>query len=55
MLEIKFVRQNLSAVREAMQKRNTDVDLDSFAQSEDLRKGSLTEIETFKIPPQYCF
>lgn len=48
MLEIKFVRQNLSVVREAMQKRNTDVDLDSFAQSEDLRKGSLTEIETLR-------
>lgn len=48
MLEIKFVRQNLSAVREALQKRNTDVDLEPFVQSEDLRKSSLTEIETLR-------
>lgn len=48
MLEIKFVRQNLSVVSEALQKRNTDADLDSFARSEDLRKGSLTEIEALR-------
>lgn len=49
MLEIKFVRQNLSVVREALQKRNTDADLEALVGFEDLRRESLLEIENLRF------
>lgn len=55
MLEIKFVRQNLSVVREALRKRNTDADLEALVGFEDLHKESLLEIENLRFRPQQCF
>jgi seryl-tRNA synthetase len=48
MLEIKFVRQNLSAVREALAARVHPADLDIFIKSDDERREILQEIESLR-------
>ncbi len=45
MLEIKFVRQNLSEVRRALAKRGDTANLDNFQKCEDQRREVLLEIE----------
>ena len=48
MLDLKFVRQNLSLVKESMRKRGqTDV-LDQFSESDEKRRAILQEVETLK-------
>lgn len=48
MLEIKFVSQNLSAVRKALEARNYQVDLGAFKKCDDERRAILQEIETLR-------
>jgi seryl-tRNA synthetase len=48
MLEIKFVSQNLSAVRKALEARNYQVDLDAFKKCDDERRTILQEIESLR-------
>jgi seryl-tRNA synthetase len=48
MLEIKFVSQNLSAVRKALEVRNYRVDLDTFKKCDDDRRTMLQEIESLR-------
>ncbi|MEJ2164881.1 MAG: serine--tRNA ligase [Desulfobacterales bacterium] len=48
MLEIKFVSQNLSTVRKALEARNYQVDLDAFKKCDDERRTILQEIETLR-------
>lgn len=45
MLEIKFVRQNLSEVRKSLAKRGDTTNLDNFQKCEDQRREVLLEIE----------
>ena len=48
MLEIKFVSQNLSAVRNALEARNYQADLDTFKKCDDERRTMLQEIESLR-------
>ena len=48
MLEIKFVRQNLSKVQEALAKRGNPIDLDVFKSLEEKRRKILSEIEALR-------
>lgn len=48
MLEIKFVRQNLSQVQKALQDRGDDVDLQTFKDCETRRRELLKESEALK-------
>ena len=48
MLEIKFVRQNLSIVQAAMAARGHHAELDSFKKSDDERRDILQEIESLR-------
>lgn len=48
MLEIKYVRQNLSIIQESLVNRNTKVDLDSFTENDEKRKKILLEIEELR-------
>jgi seryl-tRNA synthetase len=48
MLEIKFVSQNLSAVRNSLEKRGYQVDLDAFKKCDDERRVILQEIESLR-------
>jgi seryl-tRNA synthetase len=48
MLEIKFVSQNLSAVRKALEVRNYRADLDTFKKCDDDRRTMLQEIESLR-------
>jgi seryl-tRNA synthetase len=48
MLEIKFVRQNLSALREALAARAHHAELDTFEKSDDERRTILQEIESLR-------
>jgi len=48
MLEIKYVRENLSAVSEALEKRGMPADLDAFQKADTRRREILTEMEALK-------
>ncbi|MCP4745863.1 MAG: serine--tRNA ligase [Desulfobacteraceae bacterium] len=48
MLEIKFVRQNLNVVQEALKNRGARADLESFVKADDYRKSILSEIESLR-------
>jgi seryl-tRNA synthetase len=48
MLEIKFVRQNLETVQEALDNRGAKADLDAFVQADESRKTVLGEIEQLR-------
>jgi seryl-tRNA synthetase len=48
MLEIKFVRQNLSMVQEAMTARGHHAELDTFKKCDDERRDILQEIESLR-------
>ncbi len=48
MLEIKFVSQNLSAVRNSLEARGYQVDLDAFKKCDDERRVILQEIESLR-------
>ena len=48
MLEIKFVSQNLSAVKDALDARGYQIDLESFTACDDKRRGILQEIESLR-------
>ena len=48
MLEIKFVRQNLSIVQAAMAARNHHAELDTFKKCDDERRDILQEIESLR-------
>ena len=48
MLEIKFVRQNLDSIRQAMATRGKDVDLDALMASDARRRDLLQEIEDLR-------
>ena len=48
MLEIKFVRQNLSLVQEALKNRNASADLDIFQKCDDDRREILSRVEALR-------
>ncbi|MBC2713836.1 MAG: serine--tRNA ligase [Desulfobacteraceae bacterium] len=48
MLEIKYVRQNLSQVYNSLEKRGDIADLDTFQEAETARRGILGEIEALR-------
>lgn len=48
MLEIKFVRQNLDTVRQALKNRGTKADLETFQSADAKRKEILAESETLR-------
>ena len=48
MLEIKFIRQNLESIRQAMATRSKDVDLDALMASDARRRDLLQEIEELR-------
>ena len=48
MLEIKYVRQNLSAVRDALAKRGDRTDLSTFEKADDQRRRILNEMERLR-------
>ena len=45
MLEIKFVRQNLESVQEALRNRGASADWQAFSEADNQRKEALGEIE----------
>ncbi|MGD8367276.1 MAG: serine--tRNA ligase [Desulfobacterales bacterium] len=48
MLEIKFVRQNLDAVQQALKNRGQQIDLDVFDQTDQRRRSLLSESEALR-------
>lgn len=48
MLEIKFVRQNLSDVERALKARHSDLDISAFQTADDLRRSVLVELEELR-------
>lgn len=48
MLEIKYVRENLAAVSEALEKRGESADLEGFKEADSRRRSILTEMEQLK-------
>lgn len=48
MLEIKFVRQNLSDVERALKARHSELDISAFQAADDLRRGVLAELEELR-------
>jgi seryl-tRNA synthetase len=48
MLEIKYVRENLSVVAEALEKRGDSADLDAFRRADARRREILSEMESLK-------
>jgi len=48
MLEIKFIRQNLDQVQDAMQSRGLSVDLEALLETDEARRQCLQEIETLR-------
>ncbi|AGA67587.1 seryl-tRNA synthetase [Desulfitobacterium dichloroeliminans LMG P-21439] len=48
MLDLKFVRTNPEVVKEALQKRNSNVSLDEFLNQEEERRKLLFDVETLK-------
>jgi len=47
-LDIKFVRENIEAVKEMLKKRNNSLSLDGFEEMEKKRREILSEVETLK-------
>jgi seryl-tRNA synthetase len=45
MLEIKFIRQNLSDVKRALEARHSELDISAFQTADELRRGVLAELE----------
>ena len=48
MLDIKFVRENIEAVKEMLKKRNNSLSLDGFEEMEKKRREIISEVETLK-------
>ena len=48
MLDIKWIRQNPEALREAMRRRHKDVDVDSFLATDEKRRMLMAQVETLK-------
>jgi seryl-tRNA synthetase len=48
MLEIKFVRQNLSDVKRALEARHSELDINVFQKADELRRGVLAELEELR-------
>jgi seryl-tRNA synthetase len=48
MLEIKFVRQNLDKVKQALEARGASVDIDAFVESDQKRRQCLVEMEELR-------
>ena len=48
MLEIKFVRQNISEVKKAFENRGERVDLDSLLATDERHRARLLEVETLR-------
>jgi len=48
MLDIKFIRDNLDAVKKSVKDRNLKLDLDSLIRLDDSRRKSLTELEDLR-------
>ncbi len=48
MLEIKFLRQNLSVVQEALKNRRASADIDLFVKSDEDRREILAEVESLR-------
>ncbi|MEW6189599.1 MAG: serine--tRNA ligase [Actinomycetota bacterium] len=48
MLDIKFVRENLNVVRESLEKRRMEADLDRFAELDEKRRKLLFDVEQLK-------
>jgi seryl-tRNA synthetase len=48
MLEIKFVRQNLSDVKRALEARHSELDISAFKATDNLRRGVLAELEELR-------
>ena len=48
MLDIKFIRENIEAVKEMLKKRNNSLSLDGFEEMEKKRREILSEVETLK-------
>lgn len=48
MLEIKFVRQNLSDVKRALEARHSELDISALQTADDLRRGVLVELEELR-------
>ncbi|WP_410266112.1 hypothetical protein [Cyclobacterium sp.] len=48
MLEIKYVRQNISQVRDAMDRRGDTANIDTFEQIDQERRKILNEIEQLR-------
>ena len=48
MLEIKFVRQNLSDVKRALEARHSELDISAFETADDRRRGVLVELEELR-------
>jgi seryl-tRNA synthetase len=45
MLDLKFIRENLDLVKEALKDRNLNLDLDEFAKIDERRRNTLLEVE----------
>ena len=48
MLEIKFIRQNLSDVKRALEARHSELDISAFQTADELRRGVLAELEELR-------
>lgn len=48
MLDSRFVRDNVEAVKKALEERNSKLDLSSFIEAEDARRKILTELEDLR-------
>ncbi|MGE4291559.1 MAG: serine--tRNA ligase [Desulfovibrio sp.] len=48
MLDLKFVRNNLDTVREALKRRNAKIDVQAFATLDEKRRALTQEVETLK-------
>ena len=48
MLDLKFVRENLGLIREALKKRRAEVDLDRFEELDAVRRSVLPELEALR-------
>jgi seryl-tRNA synthetase len=48
MLDLKFVRNNLDTVREALKRRNAKLDVQEFATLDEKRRGLTQDVETLK-------
>lgn len=48
MLEIKFIRENIDLVKRSLKERNLTLDLDSFINLDESRRGILSELESLR-------